>query len=249
MSFKTALTVLAITCCAFAGKRGLGWPSDNEFNPGIFTSPGVTFLYNWGPTNTPLNTAFPFWVMQWGSGGIEQLASAVQTARPQVILGFNEPDNPSQSNLTPTEAASLWQQYIQPLASSGAKLISPAITNGGPPSGTAWMDDFLQACSGCQVDGIAGHWYGGWTDDFEAFIESLMKYDKPIYLTEFGFSWDADASVDSFLQFLPLAMDYLDSTPEVVAYSFFGAFHSGTPKDMINADGTLTDVGKLYVSS
>ena len=68
-------------------------------------------------------------------------------------------------------------------------------------------------------------------------------------LPEFGFSWDADASVDSFTEFLPLAMDYLDNEDAVVAYAFFGAFHSGTAKDMITAQGTLTAVGELYVSS
>lgn len=46
--------------------------------------------------NPPLNTEFPYWVTQWGSGGIEQLASVVQTVNPPVILGFNEPDNPGQ---------------------------------------------------------------------------------------------------------------------------------------------------------
>lgn len=33
----------------------------------------------------------------------------------------------------------------------------------------------------------------------------------------------------------------------VAKYAFFGAFHSGTAKDMIAADGTLTALGKLYI--
>lgn len=68
------------------------------------------------------------------------------------------------------------------------------------------------------------------------------------FALEFGFSWDADATVESFLQFLPLAMDYLDNEEAVTAYAFFGAFHSGTAKDMITATGTLTPIGELYVS-
>lgn len=47
---------------------------------------------------------------------------------------------------------------MEPFAGK-AKLISPAITNGGAPMGVAWMKDFLQACSGCHIDGIAMHWY------------------------------------------------------------------------------------------
>ncbi|KAI0785952.1 hypothetical protein C8Q75DRAFT_773556, partial [Abortiporus biennis] len=246
---RSFIITLSIIAPAFAGKRGLGWPADNPFNPSIFSSPQVTFLFNWGPVNTPQNTEFPFWAMQWGSGGIDELEGDVTSGHPSVIMGFNEPDNESQSNLSPVDAANLWKENIQPLAGTGAKLISPAITNGGAPSGTAWLSSFLEECSGCQIDGVAAHWYGGWTDDFEAFIESLKEFNKPIYLTEFGFSWDEFATTDSFMQFLPLALDYLDNEPAVEAYAFFGAFHSGTAKDMINADGTLTDIGKLYVSS
>lgn len=245
---SVVLAINALGAFAASGKRGLGWPSDNSFDPKIFESPQVSFLYNWGPINTALNTEFPFWPLQWGSGGIDQLASDIGNTYPPLILAFNEPDNTAQSNLSPTDAAALWLQFIEPLASTGAMLVSPAITNGGAPSGTAWMDSFLQACTGCTIHGIAAHWYGGWIDDFTAFIEALKTYNKPIYLTEFGFSWDADATVDSFTQFLPLAFNYLDNEPAVAAYAFFGAFHSGTAKDMINADGTLTEVGELYVS-
>jgi hypothetical protein len=31
-----------------------------------------------------------------------------------------------------------WKTYIQPLASKGYKLISPAVTNAGAPGGIAW---------------------------------------------------------------------------------------------------------------
>lgn len=55
----------------------------------------------------------------------------------------------------------VWTEFIQPLAQPGRKLISPAITNSAAPGGTTWLDDFLEACSGCQIDGVAAHWYGG----------------------------------------------------------------------------------------
>jgi hypothetical protein len=69
------------------------------------------------------------------------------------------------------------------------------------------------------------------------------------------------------LEFLPLALSecpsfsslvfipqkivfegHLDSELAVAKYAFFCAFHSGTGKEMIAADGTLTDLGKIYVS-
>jgi hypothetical protein len=41
---------------------------------------------------------------------------------------------------------------------------------------------------------------------------------------------------------------YLDSEPAVAKYAFFGAFYSGTGKDMITANGTLTNLGKIYTA-
>jgi hypothetical protein len=42
--------------------------------------------------------------------------------------------------------------------------------------------------------------------------------------------------------------DYLDNEPAIVKYAFFGAFYSGTPKDMITSDGKLSQLGKMYIS-
>ncbi|KAJ7138650.1 hypothetical protein C8R46DRAFT_1137465 [Mycena filopes] len=67
---------------------------------------------------------------------------------------------------------------------------------------------------------------------------------------EFGLAWDSDAQASNYEEFLPLRLPtgYLDSEPAVAKYAFFGAFHCGTGKDMIAADGTLTNLGKMYVS-
>ncbi|KAJ7795660.1 hypothetical protein B0H14DRAFT_2532203 [Mycena olivaceomarginata] len=230
------------------GQRGLAWPSDNNFDPAIFASSKVGFLYNWGHSNTPKNHDFPFYVMQWNAAGITTLEADARAAGATTILAFNEPDLGSQANMTPESAASLYKQYIHPLSAKGFKLATPAVTNGGAPTGLAWLDSFLAACSGCAYDYIAVHWYGGWIDDFTEFIEGAKKYGKPIYLTEFGLAWDADAQASNYEEFLPLALSYLDSEPAVAKYAFFGAFNSGTGKDMIAANGTLTALGKIYIS-
>jgi hypothetical protein len=72
--------------------------------------------------------------------GWEAAANAAIAAGATHLLGFNEPDIASQSNLSPQAAAAAWKTYMQPFAGK-AKLVSPAITNGPPPSmGTGWMD-------------------------------------------------------------------------------------------------------------
>lgn len=68
---------------------------------------------------------------------------------------FNEPDNGGQSNIDPTTAAALWKANIQPFAGK-AKLVGPAVTNGG---GVQWLQQFLGNCTGCTIDAIAMHWY------------------------------------------------------------------------------------------
>ena len=78
---------------------------------------------------------------------------------------------------------------MQPFASK-AKLCSPAITNGAPPSmGTGWLDSFLQACSGCQIDCIAIHIYDSATNTayYQSYIQGIgTKYQKPVWVTEVG---------------------------------------------------------------
>ncbi|KAF7351503.1 Glycoside hydrolase family 128 protein [Mycena sanguinolenta] len=246
-SSTTTSTTTTATLTA-TRQRGLAWPSDNNFDPAIFKSPKVGWLYNWGQNNSPRNTEFPFYAMQWNADGIGSLATNAKAANAVGILGFNEPDLSSQANMSPEDAASYYSQYISPLSAKGFKLTTPAVTNGGPPTGLAWLDAFLAACTGCAYDYIALHWYGGWIDDFTEFIDSAKKYNKPIYLTEFGLAWDAQAQASNYEEFLPLALSYLDSEPAVAKYAFFGAFYSGTGKDMIAANGTLTALGQIYTS-
>lgn len=72
-----------------------------------------------------------------------------------MYTSFNEPDNGGQSNIDPTTAAALWKANIQPFAGK-AKLVGPAVTNGG---GVQWLQQFLGNCTGCTIDAIAMHWY------------------------------------------------------------------------------------------
>ena len=66
-----------------------------------------------------------------------------------------------EGSTSPSDAAQQWMQYMQPFAGR-ATLVSPAITNGAPPTmGTGWLDSFLSECAalGCTVDAVAAHVY------------------------------------------------------------------------------------------
>jgi hypothetical protein len=108
--------------------------------------------------------------------------------------------------MSPQAAADAWKQYMQPFAGK-AKLVSPAITNGGAPAGEAWLDAFFAACHGCTVDAVAIHIYDSatneayfksyipagercravlaWTATLNPFIAG-KKYKKPVWVTEFA---------------------------------------------------------------
>lgn len=72
-------------------------------------------------------------------------------------MSFNEPDDSSQSDLTPEAAAAAYKTYMQPYAGK-AKLGAPAVTNGGGSMGLDWLAAFLDACDGCTIDFVAIHW-------------------------------------------------------------------------------------------
>ena len=74
------------------------------------------------------------------------------------LLGFNEPDNPNQANMSPTRAADLWPTLQQ----TGLVLGSPAVAH--PTNG--WLKSFM-AIAGqrhLRVDFIALHFYASITD-------------------------------------------------------------------------------------
>lgn len=48
-----------------------------------------------------------------------------------------------------------------------AKLVSPAVTNGG---GVQWLQQFFGNCTGCHIDAIALHWYDTATVSTDLFL-------------------------------------------------------------------------------
>lgn len=75
------------------------------------------------------------------------------------ILRSNEPDHPQQANLTPSQAAQVYQKYMMPLKGLGASIATPAVTNGGAPMGLTYLESFVSHCSGCSFDVINIHHY------------------------------------------------------------------------------------------
>ena len=124
--------------------------------------------------------------------------------------------------MSPEEGASQWKQYIQPLGNEGYTLISPACTNGA--SGIKWMQEFFRACSDCQVDATALHWYGTNAQDMINYlVEFHETFGKPIWVTEFACtSFSNQGSCGNAFEFLKTVKSFMDNTEWVKAYFAFG---------------------------
>jgi|HubBroStandDraft_2_1064218.scaffolds.fasta_scaffold06909_1 hypothetical protein len=220
------------------------------------TAPGIVWWYNWA-TKPPAGAtpSIPFVPMIWGAGSL----NATIPAGSEYLLGFNEPNFSSQSDLTPTQAAADWPSVEAIAATQNLPIVSPAVNFCGgcsDPSITdpyTWLKDFFAACADCKVDYIAVHWYNcdlpslqGYIEGNDSGLEGFVQFGKPIWLTEF--SCDNTHSPAEQQAYMKAAVPYLESNPHVMKYAWFSA--AGIPNALLadsDAGGALTDLGQTYV--
>lgn len=132
----TTRTELSSLWCASAGSRPLSLsladavlrlvqPSDVEFVPMVCTvSPVFQRFSHYGTDLIRFPHQF------WGDPKTDLFNKIEQTfgnGFPKAILGFNEPDQGGQANMSPQRAADVWRQRLQKYASQGIKLGAPAV--------------------------------------------------------------------------------------------------------------------------
>jgi hypothetical protein len=220
---------------------------------------GVSWWYNW--TQSPSScTSRPFVPMIWGHTGNEQsaagIASAVSTlvkAGYQEVLGFNEPDNTSQSNISVTTAISLWPSFNDPSVRIG----SPATQ--GNSAGLTWIQNFMtqvnaDTTGNLRVDFIASHWYGwnagscdanatnleGWLKSIEA-----IAGNRPIWLTEWGCLNQSNTSTAVVQAFYSGAIAMFAKHPRLERY----AWYPWTTNNELITNGALTNLGTVFAAA
>jgi Glycosyl hydrolase catalytic core len=192
---------------------------------------GASWYYTWAPGHsgikTPRGTSFV--PMIWGAGSVTAANLAEVKRQGHYLLGFNEPDNSGQANMTVSQALSLWPK----LMATGMTLGSPAVATGGATAG-GWLDQFMTGAKsrGYRVNFITVHWYGG---DFataaavgqlKSYLSAIhARYHKPIWLTEFALiRFGAATSFPSARQqaaFLTAATTMLQHLSFVQRYAWF----------------------------
>jgi len=229
-------------------KKGLGGYSQKQI------SLHTAWFYDWGatvPANTPPGVEYV--PMEWGYYGnnnndsVNWLNGVKSQPGVKTILAFNEPDSSSQSNLSVDYALEGYQY----MAALGIPVGSPACVH----ADDQWMQDFMSgaASRGYRVDYVTIHWYGGndpW--GFLGYVDYIHNlYGKPVWITEFcpaDWSGNHGISPQQTADFMKIAVPGLNSRWYVQRFAWFSDGPGGTLGNgsLINDDGTLTDLGKLY---
>ncbi|EKM59705.1 uncharacterized protein PHACADRAFT_158145 [Phanerochaete carnosa HHB-10118-sp] len=258
-------------------KAGLAWPNGPNDDIEQYTTTGkvqwcVTRLlevakrlsqsvryYTWSPDGFQSNLEFV--PMFWGTNQIgdwnSNINNTIQTLNVTHALGFNEPQEVSQSNISPSDGASAWKQYIEPLKQQGIMLGSPAPSSA--PSGKTWLLQWLDACAGgCTVDFIALHWYDINSTAFMEYLEDFYStFQRPIWVTEWACQNFNDAneqcSLQDIVNFMNATQQFMDTTDWVQRYAWFGAFTNlqGVNQDdaLMNSGGQINTLGEQYIGA
>jgi hypothetical protein len=243
-------------------------PSGQPFK-GVANSPcaartalNVSWYYNWMQSeNEPCKDGKggEFVPMIWGHMGAEQSASGIQSAIASIVgkgyryvLGFNEPDNSGQANLSTTTAISLLPGF------DVAQLVVGTPATQANTTGQTWFKDYmakLAADTTLRNDFIAIHWYGwnaGSCDASASQLESYIKYaegfpgNRPIWITEWSCLHDSAPTKEGVLAFYKGALAVFAKHPRLQRY----AWYPWTPNCELNEDsGALTALGEAYAAA
>ena len=221
----------------------------------------VSWYYRWGsqfPTGLPDSVDWTPMIYSYNGdstsiiANIEYLDSLRQSGRVKALLGFNEPDNANESNMSVSQAIAAWP-YMERL---GVPLGSPATLK---PDRT-WMKNFMAQIDqlGYRVDFIAVHWYDA--ADPGKFISDIKNtyalYHRPIWITEFAVA-DYNATTKAqnryspaqVLNFMKQVLPVLDTLKYVIRY----AWHSSPSASaahwssmLFDETGKITPLGEYY---
>lgn len=227
----TATAAATSSGSTVGGKRGIAYNSPSLAKLLIGKS---QWAYNWGSVNGGLASGVEYLPMLWSAGSEKTTtwvkdATAGIAAGATALLGFNEPDHTEQANMSPQAAATAYKTYITDNFAGKAKLISPAVTNGGGSMGLTWLSSFMSLCTDCKIDAVAIHWYDSSSNVAyfkQHILDAHTQSGLPVYLTEFGTTDGNDQA------FLAAVLPWLDAQDYVQKYAYFmasdGKLISGT---------------------
>lgn len=251
---------------ALPGKKGAGLVmNDVTTNIPQLISLRPYWSYHWGPlrpAQQPDNIEFvpmifksygPLYVQSTMNNVIRPMFEAGLAKR---LLGFNEPDNVLQANMTVSSAISYWPELEVPYM----PLASPAVAT----LEGAWMAEFVSQVEslGYRMDYIAVHWYG--PANIQTFKNEMISIYQtygskwPLLITEFApADWTAQTVAENrfqqsgVLNFMKSVLPWLEEQDWIYGYAWFPfspTFPAGASSALFDINGNLTAVGKFYSS-
>jgi hypothetical protein len=208
----------------------------------------------WSPTGEGLGDP-RFVPMVWGKADLTATnIKSLKDTKSGYLLGFNEPDNPEQANLSVKEAIKLWPKLMK----TGLELGSPACMTDQTMGKNSWLGKFMDQIEkkGYEVDFVAVHYYteNPSIAEFKKFLTDVYnEYGKPIWVTEWALvDWDNTDrfKVKEIAAFADAATRMLDDLSFVKRHAWFSAYDDGHGGDistqLLDARGELTKVGDVF---
>ncbi|KAJ4151637.1 hypothetical protein LMH87_012326 [Akanthomyces muscarius] len=213
------------------------------------------WYYNWGSSSGGLDSGAEYIPMLWGPLDVhtshwDSDAEKALSNGAKAMLSFNEPDMPSQANLSPDAAAKDHAKYFSKYKGR-AQIGSPAVSNSNlAGQGIKWLESFVTACSStpdCHFDFCAVHWYAD-ANAQNTLFDHLEKakvacQGKAIWLTEFA-PINPPTDTVAISKFIKDVIPQLDSLDYLHAYSYFMV---AQPALMDSTTG-LSTIGKAYAA-
>lgn len=149
-----------------------------------------------------------------------------------------------------------YRDFMQPFARSGGGngntgvgnvlIGAPAVTNSGS-SGLTYLSYFLGNATqmGLQIDFLNLHWYASPynIDYFKQYVTQAYQQtggsNYSVWVTEFGMD-RSDYPAGDVVNFLQMAMGWMDAQPWIGRYAWFGNFADGPAgtEYLLNRDGS-----------
>lgn len=233
---------------AGSGKRGLAYDYSSP-NLNIFNGFGkISWGYNWNSDRQGLPSKFEYVPMLKSNAEDKVKAwegavkAATQGSGTHYLMAFNEPDmavDVGGSAISVGAAVATYKQHMNIYARSNVKLGAPGVSSSNDPGKgpDGWLKPFLQQCTGCQIDFLPIHWYGKDANKFKGFVQKMMGYGKPLWVTEFQCQGGDESA------FLSSVLPWLDSQAGVARYSYYMA----SSKSLTNGNA-LSALGQQYGS-
>eukprot|EP01113_Clastostelium_recurvatum_P032224 TRINITY_DN4106_c0_g1_i15.p1 TRINITY_DN4106_c0_g1~~TRINITY_DN4106_c0_g1_i15.p1 ORF type:complete len:1078 (-),score=104.98 TRINITY_DN4106_c0_g1_i15:16-3249(-) len=256
-------------------KTGLAWPDGDAANLWALAGNGwnrVSWLYTYGAWPPPSASlmSLDFVPMLWGCAGIQDWDTAIAHGifdNVTAVLAFNEPDESTQSDLSPAVAAEIYKRHIHPLSQLGINLGAPAVSPTN--KGASWLKDFFTLCKSCAVDFLPVHWFGNRCIDLQNYLMNIHdSYPHlPIWGTEWACAPSSSSSSSSSNQeggsspcngtsittFVQCTTSWMASQSWIQRYSYYGAMrdlggHVPSSNALLSPNGTMnTPLGVFYV--